>query len=60
MTMVMWAMLNGLLFDSGDLRITETGPRMFWKRHRMKDMPIGLGGCFVPEPLPDGVSHLPN
>ena len=39
------------------MRFTESGwPIFYWTRHRLADMAIGYGGCFVTEPLKDGVT----
>ena len=32
-------------------RLTKYGPRMFWKKHKLQDMPMGYGGCYVIQPL---------
>ena len=42
------------------MKITNVGPKIFWKRHRMADMPLAYGGCYVTENLPDGVSPVDN
>ena len=41
-------------------RLTKYGPRLFWKKHKLKDMPLGYGGCYVIQPLPNNTYRVIN
>ena len=28
----------------GHVKVTKFGPRIFWKKHKLSDMPMGYGG----------------
>ncbi len=40
----------------GRMKVTSYGPRFYWRKLKMDDMPLGYGGCFVAEQLYSGVS----
>ena len=40
---------------SGHLKLTEYGPRIYWKKHHLSDMPLGYGGCYAIQKLSNNV-----
>ena len=45
---------NGGNLIEGHVRITKYGPRIFWKKHKLLQMPMGYGGCYIAQRLPTG------
>jgi len=39
----------------GQIRITKSGSRIFWKRHQLDDIPLGFGGCYVAQNIGKGM-----
>ena len=40
---------------AGHIRLSKFGTRIKWKRHSLDRMPMGYGGCWVPQILESGV-----
>ena len=48
-------LLLRLCFFPGHLKITDYGPRIYWKKHHLPDMPMGYGGCYVLQKMSNNV-----
>ena len=43
---------------AGHLKVTEYGPRIYWKKHHLSDMPVGYGGCYVIQKMSNNVIDM--